>query len=106
LEGGGTQEEKAEDFGRVIDASEEARVKLAETLWKDGVEARERGEAEEAAKLFEAGAQFACFTSTEVHILTQRSSHRRAGGSRGRGGGRRCWDWEGDGFRGVCGKIL
>jgi hypothetical protein len=44
----------AEAFARVLDESELQRVILAETVWKDGLQARERGEVEEAAKLFEA----------------------------------------------------
>jgi len=44
----------AEVFGRVMDASEQARVELAEAVWADGIRTRERGEVEEAAKLFEA----------------------------------------------------
>ena len=44
----------AEAFGRVLKKSEHDRVNLAETVWMDGVQARERGEVEEAAMLFEA----------------------------------------------------
>ena len=41
-------------FGRVMDGSEDTRVKVVEAVWKDGVEAHERGEVEEATKLLEA----------------------------------------------------
>ena len=44
----------AEAFARVLDESELQRVILAETVWKDGLQARERGDVEEATMLFEA----------------------------------------------------
>ena len=44
----------AQVFGRVMDGSEDVRMKVVETVWKDGVEAHERGEVEEATKLFKA----------------------------------------------------
>jgi hypothetical protein len=37
----------ADVFGRVMDGSEDSRVKVAEAVWKDGVEAHERGEVEQ-----------------------------------------------------------
>jgi tetratricopeptide (TPR) repeat protein len=47
-------------FGRVMDGSEDTRVKVAEAVWKDGVEAHERGDVEEATKLFEAAIDGRC----------------------------------------------
>ena len=44
----------AQVFGRVMDGSEDSRVKVAEAVWKDGVEAHERGEVQEATQLLEA----------------------------------------------------
>jgi tetratricopeptide (TPR) repeat protein len=44
----------AEALARVLATSEADRVNLAETVWENGLQARERGEEEEAAKLFEA----------------------------------------------------
>jgi hypothetical protein len=41
-------------FVRVMDGSEDTRVKVTEAVWKDGVEAHERGEVEEATELLEA----------------------------------------------------
>ncbi len=42
-----------EVFGRVIEVSEEKRRQLAEAVWQDGEAARGRGEADEAAALFD-----------------------------------------------------
>ena len=40
----------AEAFGRVLEKSEHDRVNLAETVWEKGLQARERGEVEEAKR--------------------------------------------------------